>query len=288
MRDDSGKYTPYIEFTLDLESGYEVRAAYEKSIRRKDPYLSPHTMFAGLRNDFNVIQFLKDFGPLQRQGFSLPDKSLRILRRARPKPEVQWLNLHDFWRQQKKYRAVTRLWEALPNGDRLIEALSEGYSSLRDSYLEVAGLHSLIAEARRTGRPHPLGWTARPETSMDEWFASVPEGELCRMVPSVIETELQSAAVGKPRWYMETRRDSRPAFRLGIDSESLWVAMWEFFAHDTYNGIIWRTCPHCGKVFRPARKDRFYCTPKLQQLHSKREWWNRNRRRIARPKHERS
>jgi integrase len=39
---------------------------------------------------------------------------------------------------------------------------------------------------------------------------------------------------------------------------TLWHCLWFMFALDV-QGIGWRRCPHCNKLFKPPRKDRIYC-----------------------------
>jgi len=64
---------------------------------------------------------------------------------------------------------------------------------------------------------------------------------------------------------------------MSLSSTSLWTVIWQLFARDTL-GVSWRICPHCNRLFYPTRKDRFFCTSRLQVLHSKREWARTHRR----------
>jgi hypothetical protein len=284
VRDDPGAYLPHIRLSWDdPPNGYDVREAYQKALAKKNPYLSPHAVFRGLanNNNFQLVSFLGDFGPLDiKVGSTLRElRSLPASPQAASERRREWLvDVQDFWRRQRKYKAVMDLWNVFADADRLRAALVEGSEYFSSAYIDAVALRRLFAEARRRGSSFDAAEPTLEKQQADDFVQGATASDVRLVAEFVIQAELESAAIGTPWWEVENRKEQAPGFRLAVRVESLWAAMWQCFAQDTHNGMIWRICPHCGKVFWPPRKDRFFCTPELQQLHSKREWWNHNRR----------
>ncbi len=272
VRSDLGKYVPNIRLTRDEPPDvYDVRKAYDRAWVKKNPSISPHGAFLGLNSgdNFQLVQFLKTFGPLEWQG---PETAQKV--RAAGAAGVL-LDIADFWRRQNKFRAVVALWDAFPDVERIAAALRVGFGYFaRESYETLL----MLEDARRTraaGRPGHSRDADPP--LIDQWLAQATDWDIRHLAVDVIKGELENVARGQARWLVKTRENDKPAFSLALNALSLWGAIWELFACDTYNGIIWRICPHCQKVFWPPRKDRFFCKPELQQRYSKRRWWNRKR-----------
>jgi hypothetical protein len=254
---------------------YDPREAYIRAVQKRDPYASPHATFRGIRNPYQAIQFLRDFGPLTKDTDSviLVDEP-----EAGEGDRLGWfVNLERFFRCQREFRAIVEFWDALPDDERL-QSIWLSFSDHSDSpfHLEwnwdlkywavVEGLSFYSEPWRKPGELSPAEWLKKA--------SCVPE--LRDLTYALIVRTVERYAAGKVQWQIRPDESGRPTFTPGVEIESLWSAMWEFFALDTVGGITWRICPHCGKVFSPPRKDRLFCTARLQQLHSKREWWRKS------------
>jgi hypothetical protein len=118
--------------------------------------------------------------------------------------------------------------------------------------------------------PHDEQWLKRKDEVLDWVEREVNRQAGSGCVPCWRRTDKLS-----PK---EKSDENQPTgFQLTLKANSLWAAMWELFARDTV-GLGWRVCVHCGRLFYPPRKDRYFCTSELQQLYSKRNWDQRNRR----------
>ena len=112
--------------------------------------------------------------------------------------------------------------------------------------------------------------------SFDDWLGSTDFTTLRKEAVCLVNSELNNQVMDKAIYWERGWEVTGEKFRLAIELDSLWSAIWEFFAWDT-SGISWRRCPHCQKFFYPKRRDQFYCTPQQQALASKRAYaaWSR-------------
>jgi hypothetical protein len=98
----------------------------------------------------------------------------------------------------------------------------------------------------------------------------------------LIERELNRHSQPTGRWLRSIEYDPSDcvesvSFRVVLSATPMWALIWQLFAQETCSQRSWRICPHCNRAFYPPRKDRYFCTPRLQQLYSKRRWANENR-----------
>jgi hypothetical protein len=296
--DESGESTPHIRFEADPDRGhYDIGAKHEEAGRRDNPRVSPHTALRAIHSSRDVLRFLADFGPL----LNYPPHVIP----ADPgtKGELQWggstlaipfgssgwlISLRDFERRQKCYSMALRLYDALHDEDRLRR-------EWRDAAL---GMQEIV----RGGFPpilrneHVKRWLVEPvneafdvsiwelerefepsQPTLTDWVAKAPVEELRTLAHDSIVRAVDGNTGERVRWDVRTSEDGRPILRPVVETSSLWAAIWNFFAMDTDNGKLWRLCPHCNKIFSPPRKDRYYCTARLQQLYSKRKWARQHR-----------
>jgi hypothetical protein len=130
--------------------------------------------------------------------------------------------------------------------------------------------------------PHtskPFDWREVP--SPRQAIPTLNDLRLEALALSLIEEELKRHAIPVVEWVqVPIRRDHADdgvSFRLHLTRTSLWQFIWTLFAQETCATRPWRICPHCNRAFHPPRQDRFFCTPRLQQLYSKRQWALRTR-----------
>ena len=69
----------------------------------------------------------------------------------------------------------------------------------------------------------------------------------------------------------------RLEFQIVPAAPSLWAAIWHLFARDTTEGLGWRVCPHCSKLFYPKRKDSYFCESRYQKLYAAGRWWEEHK-----------
>jgi hypothetical protein len=257
---------------------YDLDSAYEEARENLDVSLSPHTAFRELEAGDNLaaIEFLQRFGPLESPGSSLNQKAdAAFLWDYRG----QWLNLDHFWARHRRFVAIAKLWEAtLGNSPQRFPA---AWVELVDALDQINQCAPPLLDPHSDARIE--NWLGFPgiqdKEKFNDWLKHPGKMGLSReIVLGTIQQEINANAVADLRpWWHQVQKDGRPAFALALRTMSLWGAMWQFFARDTL-GLGWRICPHCNKVFYPPRKDRFFCTPELQQLHSKVRWARKNRR----------
>jgi hypothetical protein len=283
---------------LNAEGGsYDVHETYEEAGRRRNARLSPHTALRTAYGDRGILEFLAQFGPL------LKSEPHVILENPSPEKAVDWhgstlrissapsqffINLYDFRRRQKCYSMALRLYDALHDEDRL-----------RREWRDAAvGMQEIV----RGGFPpilrneHVKRWLVEPvneafdvsiwelerefepsQPTLTDWVAKAPVEELRTLARDAIVRAVDGNTGERVRWDVRTGEGGRPILRPVVETPSLWAAIWNFFAMDTDNGKLWRLCPHCNKIFSPPRKDRYYCTARLQQLSSKRKWARQHR-----------
>jgi len=247
---------------------YSPREARERAIKKRNPFLSPHSTFRGIRNTYQAIQFLRDFGPL-----SSDSSATLLVKRDPPNNPQFFIRLDEFARLQQKFAAITDLWEKLPDIDLLRQAWKQILSASHPPFV----LFLTMGRWRPFEGSPGIGGFPLLESGLAEWLASSPPDELRGMTFGLIAHETRQHLAAEIEWIVRPDEFKRPRFTPSAPFTSLWAWMWEAFALDTAAGVSWKICPHCGKVFYPPRRDRFFCTPRQQQLHSKRAWWRARR-----------
>jgi hypothetical protein len=263
---------------------YDIEAVYKEAHGKFDPLRSPHGAFRALEhyNHAAAVEFIRNFGLLFRAD---PDQP--------PPPGVHqvngqlWMNLTAFWSRHAQYGLLSRLWEACSNPMTPPDASTELGDLLEDvqAWTVVPGYSGSIGSGSigllrpvdmldvspmLLSGPHDEQWLKQKDKVLD-------------LVESEINRQAGSGCV--PCWRRtdklspkEKSEENQPTgFQLTLKANSLWAAMWELFARDTV-GLGWRVCVHCGRLFYPPRKDRYFCTSELQQRYSKRHWDELNRR----------
>ena len=119
-------------------------------------------------------------------------------------------------------------------------------------------------------KPKDFGEIPNPEKGIPQLNDS-KRNELALLI---VERELNRHAEPKSTWVKVQPHGlvESVSFRLHLSRQSLWQLIWTWFAQETCAPHPWRICPHCNRAFYPSRRDRFFCTPRLQQLYSKRRW----------------
>jgi hypothetical protein len=269
----SGRYIPCVP--LEEADDYEPHAAYDRACKQRNPKLSPHTAFRRVSKLSDLLFFLRDFGPLTN------GKAPGVIRDGgrEPGPEegiVEWLpedepkkfvNLDDFWRKQRHYDGVVRLWDVLAQHEglkaqwqRLLVERSEPFYDEAEDWWHI---EQWSAESKESSR----------SVDLVEWVSNLSAHDLRISTTGFIVRQVRENATGGMFWRWHKDGLGGILFAPEAKVGSLWAAIWEFFALDTGAGHIWRVCPHCGKLFYPSRRDRFFCTPRQQQLYSKRRYW---------------
>jgi hypothetical protein len=248
---------------------YDMRAVRETAILKRDPLLAPHVFFRSLApgNDALALVFLKEFGPLFRNDME-----------GEP---VVWIDLNDFWRRHARFCAINRLYEALQDHDKLLEAVVDLASNVNT--LNAVGPADIgwIPDTQ-AGKPYlrlvnvqpPEHYTARDEAGAPLFGYE----ELRDFAKQVIQTELilQTHRDLGSSW-VPIEEDGEIGFRPARVVLSLWAGLWEMFGLDTWSGSYWRVCRICGRYFYPLQYNSECCTPKHQALWSKQVYARKRR-----------
>jgi hypothetical protein len=269
---------PVIRVTLNEE--YDTQASRDLARRRNRPALAPHGLFRKLAhgNHFQAVEFLSSFGPL-RLGESDPNLGSGSF----------WLDLRDFWAKHARFVATADLWQVRNYGPLLRQAwkrlkerineidaaAAEPFASTMIVDWERVGLRVRREEMDFEGEDIGLPWRWETQTFLDRLESSTDE-QLRLWAVAAVSRELHLNAAGEIWWRYEGPANG-DRFMPELRGGDLWNAIWMLLAQDTSGSGAWRVCPHCNKIFYPPRKDRLYCTPRLQELASKREWARRHR-----------
>ncbi len=264
-----------------LSESYDIRTAYDRAVKKGDPYLSPHGLFRRLQpgDNFHAVEFLEKFGPLTHP-WSLGEIPLnkgrdpfknerhfiakhvpRHVPTTRPRItfneviDTVRVDLKEFWAMHAKFRLIAQLYESRDDKKGLIQAWREFYDNRPRDWVVLGPGH--FGDLERSGFRYQ-------------------RSEALALVELELNHQMADCSV---RWEPTDR--SRESWRLSIRMHSLWSVIWELFASDAAR-VPWRLCPHCQRVFYPPRRDRFYCTTRQQTLASKRKYSRRYRRREAR------
>jgi hypothetical protein len=258
------------------------------------------------RDNFHAIEFLEMFGPL-----SLRQSPAGYIQHRVP---VR-ITLDEFWQRQAHFRQLAQLYESrndpaqLANAFRRViehrpehdifrhmrEHLLRGFNAalaaaehLQEAYTfpDSTKLRDVIRlvmieeeEGRTTGQASSVPRQTRMELSdelpchlghiLDASFEE-QRSEAIALLGIEIDRHIANRKV---QWLQE-----EDFWRLQVSSAtSLWDMIWDLFASDS-SGTVWRVCPHCQRIFYPARADRFYCTTRQQVLASKRAYAQRVRK----------
>jgi hypothetical protein len=270
---------PHFSFIPD-QNIYDVEGAYEKAKSESDGEYSPHTAFRNLSRGDNwaAIDFVNEFGPLELLNEAKPRQVLELeelMEIDLPADgetntyEVQrrpvWVDIDDFWQKHKRFTSVVKLWEARESPKAVLSAIAPlvnlsvypriGARRLRDQYIPTT--------------PFPFG-------NFDKWKAAATMQQIMAVAAETIERELAlNSYLMKPNW--RSQNPSTLTFRLVPTATSLWSAIWHLFARDTSEGLGWRICPHCSKLFYPKRRDSYFCESKYQKLHAAKRWWHEHK-----------
>lgn len=237
---------------------YDLRAKYEKAREKDDPLLSPHGFFRSLQfgNRKHALEFTHTFGSLTWKPRAFRNGADLYTR----------LNLGEFWAKHRRYCRVAALIENHSRPADMRDALSTLQKEI--ALLDVADSFPLgLPRAFSGASRRPLGTDT---AKFDKWLESAGDDNLRKLAERVIHREFVGQLQERKPWWI--RKGPELRFELTLLSGTLWNIMWEMLAWDTSSGVSWRTCPHCGKLFYPPRRDRFYCTSRQQVLASKREY----------------
>jgi hypothetical protein len=275
-----GRIVPFIKVTLGEK--YDTQASRDLARRRKRPALAPHGLFRELDhgNHFHAIEFLSKFGPL-RVGDGDPELGSGSF----------WVSLQDFWAKHARFIAIADLWQRRDHGSLLREAWRRLYERLDEIHAtgdEPFGSGVIVDWVRVFDRPREVEETVPEGEGMElpwhlgssaflDWLGSSTNKQLRARAMDAVRREFDLNASGRIQTWIYEGPGGGDRFVLALEGGDLWNAIWELFAQDTSGFGAWRVCPHCNKIFYPPRKDRLYCTPRLQQLASKREYARRSR-----------
>lgn len=278
----SGRRLPCIAINLDEMEQYEIEPLYERACRKRDPALSPHTALRLLEygKPSDAFAFLEKFGPFWLEGSDLlpgqpSDSDVYVT--AGPTMTV-WLNLDVFWAAQRRYVTVVELLGAYRGDGRL--SLRNAWKVLVDHLDEIDKVRPPLLDQLRLAvwaAPEEEPASIADRDKFLKWLLA-PDRHLRERTPNFIGDELNHQAHDCKPWW---RWVEGQGFVMSLSSMSLWAIIWQLFARDTL-GVSWRVCPHCNRLFYPTRKDRFFCTSRLQVLHSKRQWARTHRKSSAR------
>jgi ribosomal protein S27AE len=258
---------------------YDVTYEYAMSLVEKAPHRSPHLAFYAIRpGDLaGALEFLSRFGALERLD-DLDRDDFDDDAPANLPAEFRGYALVDldaFWKRRWTFWAARSLW-----------ASSDNAYQLRRAWLEFLGNAGEEANsARNYWNDRFELFAATPEfIPLDSWVRSDSIATRARRLREFtnawINDMLNKETAGiRAFWVRRIEEENGlPAFDLKLERISLWAEMWELFATETRSGILTRACPHCGTLFTPPRKDRYYCSSYIQKLASKNRWRREQRK----------
>src|SRR5271167_689805 len=134
-----------------------------------------------------------------------------------------WVDVDDFWNKQRRFVAVTKLWESRESPQVIRSALSE---------LATLSINPPIG-ARRYGQEF-YSWNAFPseDGSFHKWARKAEDKQLMEAAAEIIARELD-LNTDRMRLSWVCRDPSRLQFYLVPYATSLWSAIWHLFARDT-------------------------------------------------------
>jgi hypothetical protein len=258
---------------------YDVEAAYEQAKAEADVTFSPHTAFRSLNsgNEWAAIDFVNEFGPLDLLDEQQPRRRLEREDLSEVGSEEEndiqercvWVDIDDFWDKHRRFATVAKLWELRESYHKLVYALSE---------LSGLGVNPPVG-VRRHGQSYSLA-SGLPwgDCEFRQWFrkANPKRAAVAAAAADIIKRELNLHCYEmNSQW--TCLNPNRLEFRIVPTATSLWTAIWHLFARDTSEGLGWRVCPHCSKLFYPKRKDSYFCESKYQKRFASRRWWEEHK-----------
>ncbi len=269
---------------------YDVHLEYARARKAGSPLLAPHGALRSLRfgEQADLARFLRDFGPLEWKwagGWGGPGWHEYAMEHRDEEPEAE-VEVADFWQKQLHFALISQLWEAWADPALLPDAFvnlalerqrlsPETWGRLVPFLRILAHLDQLPPyRAAMWERPDPRA--AEKGLEFEEFVAGMRKqtpGWLRHWASMLIRYELNAESARRPpAWHRKGDDKTRVWFELKLELNTLLEGVWELLAWEFARPLPWRACPHCGKLFYPPRKDRFYCTPEQQALASKRNW----------------
>jgi len=268
---------PFFLFVPDWRP-YRVEDAYEEARTQSDGQYSPHTAFRSVSHVsvVDAIDFVNEFGPLElldespasRQPLR-PEDLLDFddVLSGDPRERCVWVDVEDFWQKHRRFCTVVRLWELRESPKAMLSALSE--VAALSVYPDIG--------ARREGESYtPSSIFPWKDGYFNEWVRKAKDKQLMDASAEIIKSEL-SLNTDRMRLSWRCPSPSQLQFQLVPYATSLWSAIWHLFARDTSQGLGWRICRHCSKLFYPKRKDSYFCESRYQKLHAASQWWHEHK-----------
>jgi hypothetical protein len=272
------KLRPHFLFYPRLNT-YNVEEAYERARAANDGRYSPHTAFRSLNGDHAAaVRFVNEFGPLEFLDEAQPRHQIELEYTVdfgeidvndlhttpTPRSVCVWVDLWDLWEKRRRFVSVVKLWEARADHVTTLTALSD---------LAALRVWPPIGAWRHGQSISPVSAFPWRDGAFHLWCRSANAKRVMATAAEIIKAELNLQCFEmRTRWTCFDR--SRLQFRLAPAARTLWTAIWHLFARDTGDGLGWRICPHCSKLFYPKRKDSYFCEPRYQKLHDANRWWN--------------
>lgn len=263
-------------------NAYNVEDAYERARAKNDGRYSPHTAFRSLNGDnAAAIRFVNEFGPLELLDEAQPRRRIELgdtvdfgevdvddlHSTPEPRAVCMWIDLGDFWEKHRRFVAVAKLWEARTDRNTMITALSE---------LAALRVWPPIGARRHSQGFSPVSAFPWRDGEFHLWCREAKAEQVMASSAEIIRAELNLQCFEmRTRWTCFDPSGLR--FRVAPAAGSLWTAIWHLFARDTSDGLGWRICPHCSKLFYPKRKDSYFCKSKYQKLYAAERWWEEHK-----------
>jgi hypothetical protein len=281
-----GSWAPCVRIKLTDQGEYDPIAAYELSRKDKDVLLSPHSRLRSMSrsNNFHVIDFVRDFGPLLIDSADFVDGERSF-----------WLSLDDFWSMHARFCLVTKLWESQNDIGNLrsswrelharLEEVLRAFAGTRESEFapflvswESAGIAATFESATHHIDENVFRWPWKMDDSeFQNWIRTVRADVLRSLTAAVVNRELNLRMQDRRPYWQSYGPQKVIGFRLQIEEGSLWSLIWEFFGRDTSQGLAWRICRHCEQIFYPSRINQKYCDSEDADRFIKREWARKKR-----------
>jgi len=258
-----------------VKDPYRVAEDYKRAKSRLRAQLTPHGYFWELPyGDLGAVaSFIGSFGPLTGELSEILND------------EFCWIDLEDFWKKQRRFKLITKLWITYERTDTLRNCWSELCACIgeldraEDFPIGSLPFHDGFRQVRKPWERPPFGG------NLARWIREVTPETLRRESNLLIHCELNSQLrEWRPVWRAQDRpkgdqlrTSERPQYQMVVErTDCLWKELWYMFALDTAAPRGWRICPHCDRIFYPPRNDRWYCTSELQVEYSKRKWREKN------------
>lgn len=246
-----------------LSSPYDLYRTYENAHAKKNPYLSPYGFFRRLRfgDNEHAKEFLETFGPLELDAGKLLIVGAHVD-----------VDLGKFWSLQLRFRLIAEIWESLNGRGQLARALLnifERRHEISKHDYPLGQIFGLPPAFRRTD-VYEFPWQIQQQEAK-EWLESAPMEEMHEFALQLILLELNAHTHDLRIVWHRGWETTGGKFREVVWVDSLWSAIWESWGWDT-NRLSWRRCPHCQRFFYPKRRDQICCTPRQQELWSKRKY----------------